>query len=64
MKKQNGKKGKYPSKGMNALAKKRPDVAKKIMGYKDGGPIKKTPVNKAQFLKKIGKTTKPKRRIP
>ena len=23
-------KGKYPSKGMNALAKKRPDVAKKI----------------------------------
>jgi hypothetical protein len=22
---------------MNALAKKRPDVAKKIMGYKEGG---------------------------
>jgi hypothetical protein len=33
------KKGKYPSKGMNALAKKRPDVAKKIMGYKDGGVV-------------------------
>jgi len=32
-------KGKYPSKGMNALAKKRPDVAKKIMGYKQGGSI-------------------------
>ena len=34
------KKGKYPSKGMNALAKKRPDVAKKIMGYKEGGRVK------------------------
>jgi len=34
MKKENGKKGKYPSEGMNALAKKRPDVAKKIMGFK------------------------------
>ena len=31
------KKGKYPSKGMNALASERPDVAEKIMGYKDGG---------------------------
>ena len=31
------KKGKYPSKGMNALASERPDVAKKIMGYKEGG---------------------------
>ena len=40
MKKENGKKGKYPSKGMNALAKKRPDVAKKIMGYKEGGRAK------------------------
>ena len=29
--------GKYPSKGMNKLASKRPDVAKKIMGYKKGG---------------------------
>ena len=29
---------------MNALAKKRPDVAKKIMGYKKGGKAKK--VNK------------------
>ena len=37
MKKENGK---YPSKGMNALAKKRPDVAKKIMGYKEGGRAK------------------------
>ena len=35
------KKGKYPTKGMNALAKKRPDVAKKIMGYKSGGRMKK-----------------------
>ena len=33
--------GKYPSKGMNKLAKKRPDVAKKIMGYKEGGRMKK-----------------------
>ena len=33
--------GKYPSKGMNKLAKKRPDVAKKIMGYKAGGRMKK-----------------------
>jgi len=31
------KKSKYPSKGMNKLAEKRPDVAKKIMGYKKGG---------------------------
>tara|TARA_R100001129_G_C5096476_1_gene182841 strand:+ start:239 stop:493 length:255 start_codon:yes stop_codon:yes gene_type:complete len=31
------KDGKYPSKGMNKLASKRPDVAKKIMGYKKGG---------------------------
>ena len=29
--------GKYPSKGMNKLASERPDVAKKIMGYKKGG---------------------------
>jgi hypothetical protein len=41
MKKEKGKKGKYPSKGMNALAKKRPDIAKKIMGYKKGGLAKK-----------------------
>ena len=34
------KNGKYPSKGMNALASKRPDVAKKIMGYNKGGDIK------------------------
>ena len=33
-------KGKYPSEGMNALAKKRPDVAKKIMGFKKGGRAK------------------------
>ena len=31
------KKTKYPTKGMNALAKNNPDVAKKIMGYKEGG---------------------------
>ena len=37
MKKENGK---YPSKGMNALAKKRPYVAEKIMGYKEGGRAK------------------------
>ena len=29
--------GKYPNKGMNALAKEKPEVAKKIMGYRDGG---------------------------
>jgi len=34
------KNGKYPSEGMNALASKRPDVAKKIMGYNKGGDIK------------------------
>ena len=34
-------KGKYPSKGMNSLAKKNPEVAKKIMGYKDGGSTRK-----------------------
>ena len=28
---------KYPNKGMNALAKEKPEVAKKIMGYSDGG---------------------------
>ena len=33
----NKKKSKYPTKGMNALASERPDVAKKIMGYKEGG---------------------------
>lgn len=30
---------KYPSKGMNTLASKRPDVAKKIMGYNCGGMV-------------------------
>ena len=34
-------KGKYPSKGMNSLSKKNPEVAKKIMGYKDGGMMRK-----------------------
>lgn len=34
------KNGKYPTKGMNALASKRPDVAKKIMGYQKGGMSK------------------------
>jgi hypothetical protein len=32
---------KYPNKGMNSLAKKNPKVAKKIMGYKDGGKVMK-----------------------
>ena len=36
MRSDNGNK-KYPSKGMNKLAAERPDVAKKIMGYKEGG---------------------------
>ena len=36
MRSDNGNK-KYPSKGMNKLAAERPDVAKKIMGYKKGG---------------------------
>jgi hypothetical protein len=35
------KETKYPSKGMNALAKKKPEVAKKIMGYKTGGKVMK-----------------------
>ena len=34
-------KGKYPSKGMNSLSKKNPELAKKIMGYKDGGATRK-----------------------
>ena len=34
-------KGKYPSKGMNTLASKNPDVAEKIMGYKEGGTTRK-----------------------
>jgi len=34
-------KGKYPSDGMNTLASKNPGVAKKIMGYKDGGATRK-----------------------
>tara|TARA_A100001011_G_scaffold330430_1_gene356241 strand:+ start:812 stop:1033 length:222 start_codon:yes stop_codon:yes gene_type:complete len=48
------KKGKYPTKGMNALAKKRPDVAKKIMGYKEGGLTEATAKLKAQGLKAGG----------
>ena len=31
------RKDKYPTKGMNKLAKSNPGVAKKIMGYKEGG---------------------------
>ena len=42
--------GKYPSKGMNTLAEKNPDVAKKIMGYKKGG--------KATHKTKDGRTVK------
>jgi hypothetical protein len=48
------KKGKYPTKGMNALAKKRPDVAKQIMGYKEGGLAEATAKLKAQGLKDGG----------
>lgn len=29
--------GKYPNKGMNTLAEEKPEVAKKIMGYNEGG---------------------------
>ena len=39
-------KGKYPSKGMNSLASERPDVAKKIMGYKNGKLVKKNFIKK------------------
>jgi hypothetical protein len=60
MKKENGKKGKYPSKGMNALAKKRPDVAKKIMGYKEGGRAKMNKGGCAQ-LTGFGKARRPKK---
>ena len=50
------KKGKYPSKGMNALAKKRPDVAKKIMGYKEGGraaEMKETAMKRAKVKEQL-----------
>jgi len=40
------KKNKYSNKGMNALAKKNPDVAKKIMGYKKGGKVSKSKMKK------------------
>ena len=33
--------GKYPTEGMNSLSEKNPEVAKKIMGYKDGGATRK-----------------------
>tara|TARA_R100001460_G_scaffold70739_1_gene111423 strand:+ start:484 stop:660 length:177 start_codon:yes stop_codon:yes gene_type:complete len=48
------KNGKYPSKGMNKLAEKRPDVAKKIMGYKKGGLRAAAAKLKAQGMKKGG----------
>lgn len=41
---------KYPNKGMNALAKEKPEVAKKIMGYAPGGSVvaeEMTPAQKA-----------------
>ena len=31
--------GKYPNKGMNTLAEEKPEVAKKIMGYNEGGIV-------------------------
>ena len=46
--------GKYPSKGMNKLASERPDVAKKIMGYKKGGLRAAAAKLKAQGMKKGG----------
>jgi len=46
-------KGKYPSKGMNSLASERPDVAKKIMGYKKGGAA-----SKGTYKTKDGRTVK------
>mgnify|MGYP003124249441 CR=1 FL=1 len=56
--------GKYPTKGMNALAKKNPEVAKDIMGYKKGKLVKKKATKKKAFKahmmydKKTGKGVK------
>ena len=57
-----GDKKKYPSKGMNALAEKRPDVAKKIMGYKDGGRMKKMGGGSAMYSRGYGVDEKSKRK--
>lgn len=48
--------GKYPNKGMNALAKERPEVAKKIMGY-DAGGVVMTPAQRAMDKNKDGKVS-------
>jgi len=57
-----GDKKKYSSKGMNALAEKRPDVAKKIMGYKDGGRMKKMGGGSAMYSRGYGVDEKSKRK--
>ena len=44
-------KGKYPSKRMNSLASERPDVAKKIMGYKRGKLVRKEDDIKKDYIK-------------
>lgn len=49
--------GKYPNKGMNALAKKNPKVAKKIMGYADGGEVELSKVEKLMDTNKDGKVS-------
>jgi len=49
--------GKYPNKGMNALAKKNPKVAKKIMGYADGGMAELSKVEKLMDTNKDGKVS-------
>lgn len=46
--------GKYPNKGMNTLAEEKPEVAKKIMGYKDGGL---STVQRAMDTNKDGKVS-------
>ena len=51
-------KGKYPSKGMNSLASERPDVAKKIMGYKKGKLVGQTMKKPSQNLIDIMKKKK------
>ena len=48
---------KYPNKGMNALAEKNPKVAKKIMGYSDGGDVELSEVEKLMDTNKDGKVS-------
>ena len=57
-----GDKKKYPTEGMNALAEERPDVAKKIMGYKDGGRMKKMGGGSAMYSRGYGVDKKSKRK--